>query len=133
VLAPTADRVLLAVDEVVVAGLVTAEPVTGVQPTVAPELVRALGHVPVRDRGPPRLVGAHDELTDLSDGHLVVVLVDDANLVAGPGSATRRRVVGDVAPARDVAGLGHAVVRAHGDAEALAELVDDRREDGVAQ
>ena len=64
VLAAPADRVLHAVDEVVVAVLVVAEAVAGVEPAVAPRRRGLLGHAVVAGVHHPRVAGAHDQLAD---------------------------------------------------------------------
>ena len=96
VLAAPADRVLHAVDEEVVAVLVDAEGIAGVEPAVAPGPRRRLGILVVAVVHRPRPIGAHDQLADLAGRHLAVVLVDDPHLDAGTrpaAGAERRRVL----------------------------------------
>ena len=134
VLAAAADGVLDAVDEVVVAVGVDREPVTGVEPAVAPRGGAGLGHAVVPAVDHPRLARTHDELADLVGTERLVVLVDDLRLVARPTrpQLAAALVVGElVAVGRERrADLGHAVARADLDAEAALELVDLRARAG---
>ncbi len=132
VLAPSADGVLDAVDEVVVAIAVDRERVAGVEPTVLPRRGRRLGLAVVATVDHPWLTRAHDELTDLVGGERLVVLVDDLHLVARPPRAelAAAPVVRElVAVGRERrADLGHAVAGSDLHAEAPLELVDLRHE-----
>ena len=110
------------------------------EPAVAPRLGRRLGHGVVAAVEDPRLVGAHDELSDITDCNGLVVLVDDPHVVAGPAAVqppARLRVRERVPSGHErSADLGHAVAGADLDAEARLELLDlgdERTHHHVAQ
>ena len=74
VLPAAPQGVLEAVHEVEPAVGVAAQAVPGVEPEVAERLDGPLRHAVVAERGDPRDLRAHDQLTDRPDGHLLVGL-----------------------------------------------------------
>ena len=138
VLASAAHRVLQPIDEVVPTSLVAHHAVTGVEPAIAPRLRRLLGHSEVAHHHPPRLIGPHEQLTDLAGRDLVVVLVGDSDLVTRRDPFSGRLPIGRHVRAGIERGahLGVAEIRAHHHPEPPLEVLDaghDRRASDVAQ
>jgi len=69
--------------------LVAHDAVAGVEPEVAPGLDRLLRQAVVAERERERLVAAHHHLAGRSRWHLLVVLIDDARVVARRDGAHR--------------------------------------------
>src|SRR5262249_42777686 len=86
VLPSSSDAVAGAINEVEVPVAVVGERVTVLDPPFLPPLAVLLGHPEVAGVHGPGFGRPHDELTDLVGADLVVVLVDDAHVVAGKTS-----------------------------------------------
>ena len=80
VLAPSPDRVLHAVEEAVIAVPGADQPVTGMQPQIAPGLDRLFRHPEIAERHGERFIGTDHQLSGLAIGQRVVGLVHDYGL-----------------------------------------------------
>jgi hypothetical protein len=95
------------------------------QPEVAPRLYGRGRHVPVTGHQCPWAIGPDDELPHRARDYGHVVLVDDADLVAGPDAPAACGVDQIVASADDGnAQLGHVVDGPDPDAEPVSEFAD---------
>src|SRR5690606_18192487 len=65
ILPAPADRILLAVDEIVIAHGGATETVSGMEPAIAPRRSRRLRHAPIARRNRPRPVSPQDQLAAL--------------------------------------------------------------------